>query len=86
MNLSGAGGFSASEVIGSVEVLEAKIASVFSEPPARAGVRLGLHAAILEHGLDAQIAALQACVVGGRARCATSDGVAIGGLGAALVI
>ena len=56
---------SASELIGSVEVLEAKIAPSL-EQRLRLGVGLGLDLAVLEHGLDDEIAILEGVVVGGR--------------------
>ena len=58
MNLPWALNSSASEVIGSVEVLEPKIASGFRQR-LRLGEVFGLDLAILEHGLDDEIAVLQ---------------------------
>ena len=65
---SGLSQASASEVIGSVEVLEAKIASG-PEHGLRLAGGLGLDGAILEHGLDDEIAARQRRVVRRRRRC-----------------
>ena len=53
---------SASELIGSVEVLEAKIAPSF-EQRLRLGEGLGLHLAVLEHRLDDQVAVLDRGIV-----------------------
>ena len=53
---------SASELIGSVEVLEAKIAPCF-EHRLRLGEGLGLHLAVLEHRLDDQVAVLDRGIV-----------------------
>ncbi len=72
----------ASEVIGSVEVLEAKIALVADD---RLNFRdhVGLYLAILEHRLDDQIAILQRGVVG-RRRDHRQQLIALGALHAAL--
>ena len=66
MKFAGRSKFSASDVIGSVDVLEAKIAS---GPITACGLlrRLGLDVAVLEHRLDDEIAALQRGVVGASA-------------------
>ena len=65
MNLLWSLNSSASELIGSVEVLEAKIASGLQQR-LRLGVGLGLDLAVLEHGFDDEIAILQHVVIGGR--------------------
>ena len=82
MNLPWSLNSSASELIGSVEVLEAKIASRLQQR-LRLGVGLRLHLAVLEHRFDDEIAILQHAVVGGGAD-ARQDGVAVAFLGAAL--
>ena len=56
----------ASEVIGSVEVLEPKI-DVVADHGLRLGDGLGLDLAVLEHRLDDEIAVLQRAVVGASA-------------------
>ena len=66
MNLPWSLNSSASELIGSVEVLEAKIASDFRQR-LRLGVGLRLDLAVLEHGLDDEVAILQDVVIRGRA-------------------
>ena len=63
MKFSGLSEVSASEVIGSVEVLVAKITSG-PEHGLRLLGRLGLDGAILEHRLDDEVAALELRVVG----------------------
>ena len=73
----------ASEVIGSVEVLEPKIAWSPITFCAR-GDRLFLDLAVLEHRLDDEIAILQRDVIGGR-RDARQQRVAVGGAGAAAI-
>ena len=66
MNRAGSLKSAASDVIGSVEVLEAKIAS---SPNDRLdlGDDVGLHLAVLEHGLDDEVAILQRAIVGASA-------------------
>ena len=73
---------SASEAIGSVEVLLAKITSGPSNGLRLLG-RLLLDCAVLEHRLDDEVAALQIGVIGARVD-AREQRVAVGALGAAL--
>ncbi len=74
---------SASEVIGSVEVLEPKIAFV-ADDVLRARDHFFLDLAVLEHRLDDEIAILQFDKIGGRLD-ARQHRVAVGGGGAAAV-
>ena len=69
-------------VIGSVEVLEAKIA-VGPDHGLRLDDDLGLHLRVLEHGLHDEVAVVQVVVIGAR-RDAGEQRVAVGRLGAAL--
>ena len=73
----------ASEVIGSVEVLEPKTMFV-ADHGLGFGDRVGLDLAVLEHRLDHQVAVLQRAVIGGR-RDARQQRVALRRLVAALV-